>query len=159
MPPSPGIFWMETPRQLFNKMVNDANHLATYHLDPAACFNFFVTAEHMADWLWPGAENNTKRKKLKESDPVLKICSQVANGAKHFRTEAKRHNSINATSVSSVHSFGASDPCPDDYEFVIHLNAPDAVTLGCQSLTVRELVKRVLDFWEPHVGHLPMFNK
>ena len=148
MPPNPGIFWMQTPRQLFNKMVHDANHLAKHHLDPHACFNFFVTAEHMADWLLPGKQNMAARTTLKE-DPVLKVCSQIANGAKHFQTENKRHNSINSTAVSSVMSLGASDPRPDEYEFVIHLNPPDATALGCRSLTVRELVKRVLDFWSP----------
>jgi hypothetical protein len=35
MPQDPGIFWMKTPRQFFNKMVSDANHLAKYHLDSA----------------------------------------------------------------------------------------------------------------------------
>jgi hypothetical protein len=158
MPPNPGIFWMQKPRQLFEKMRNDASHLAKCPLDPYACFNFFVTAEHMADWLLPGEQNKTERNALK-SHPVLRICSQIANGAKHFQTEDKRHNSISATAVASVQSFATSDPRPDDYEFVIHLNPPDAAALGCQSLTVRELAKRVLDFWEPRVKHLPMFGK
>jgi hypothetical protein len=58
-----------------------------------------------------------------------------------------------------MQSFGASDPRADECEFVIHLNPSEAAALGCQSLTVIELARRLLDFWEPRVGHLPMFDK
>lgn len=109
----------------------------------------------MADWLLPGEQNKAQRRTLK-NDPVLKICSQVANGAKHFQTEDKRHSSISGVAYSVM----IGEPSRrDGYEFVIHVNPPDAEALGCPSLTVRELVKRVLDFWEPRVKHLPMFGE
>ena len=34
-------------------------------------------------------------------------------------------------------------------EFVINLNPDQATALGCTTMNVRELVRRILDFWEP----------
>jgi len=160
MPPDPGHFELKTPRQIFNKMVRDANRIAKYPADSDACFNFFVTAEHMVDWLLPGDHNKTARSALR-SDPVLKICSQLANGAKHFQTLDKRHKSITGTNYtySTRITFDGEQQQPQEpsVEFVIGLEAAEAAALGVQSLTVRQLVARILDFWEPRVKHLPMF--
>jgi hypothetical protein len=159
-----GMFWMQTPRALFNKMVKDANQLAQDHLDSHVCFNFFVTAEHLPDWLLPGNANNAERNKLKD-EPILRVCSQIANGGKHFVTEAKKHTAIKSTAymfsvtldpAGRTQLRNKPDPEPEN-EFVIHLNAPEANALGCESMTVRQLAKRVLDFWEPKVKNLPMF--
>lgn len=165
MPPDPGHFEIKTPRQLFNKMVHDANLIAKYPADSYACFNFFVTAEHMADWLLPGDANKAARSALR-SDPVLKICAQLANGAKHFETLDKRHKSISGTNYtcSTRIAFDGKQPPPAQeqqepgVEFVIELEAAEAAALGVRSLTVRQLVTRILDFWEPRVKHLPMFE-
>lgn len=145
-----GMFWMQKPGALFNKMVADANAIAADPLNSHACFNFFVTAEHMPEWLYPGDANKKKRGDIK-TQPLLRICPQIANGGKHFTTDDERHNAIASTAVSEVVWINPRNPDSraSAVEFVIHLNTEEAVVFGCTTMNVRELVKRILDFWEP----------
>ena len=145
-----GMFWMQKPGALYNKMVHEGNAIAANPLDSHACFNFFVTAEHMPEWLYPGDQNKKKREDLKK-EPLLRICSQIANGGKHFTTDDERHNSIASTAVSEMVWINPRKPAssPRAVEFVINLNPDEAAALGFTTMNVRELVRRILDFWEP----------
>ena len=58
----PGVFGLKTPADLLQKM---ARELARLRDDPDNvdhAFNFFVTAEHMLDWLFPGEEHRATRR-------------------------------------------------------------------------------------------------
>jgi len=65
--------------------------------DIYAAFDFFVTAEHIVDWLHPdapGSSQRAERERIRSSSPMLEIVSHIANGAKHFVALAKHHTSV-----------------------------------------------------------------
>jgi hypothetical protein len=84
-----GFFELQTPADLLRKLRADLEDMKRQPRNSYLAFNFFVTAEHMKDWLFPGYENTSKRKALHDSSHVLQICSHVANGAKHFVAQAR----------------------------------------------------------------------
>ena len=81
--------------------------------DTYLAFNFFVTAEAMLDWIYPGYSNKKHREDEKRKKEVLlQITSHIASGAKHFTHLSNHHNSVKAT---SKHSQYFSNYFPTDY--------------------------------------------
>jgi hypothetical protein len=70
------------------------------HADPMdtyAVFDFFVTADHVLDWLLPdspGKSRKVERSARRAGNRLLEITSHIANGAKHFRATAAHHKSV-----------------------------------------------------------------
>ena len=95
-----GFFELVTARHLLDKLEADFDRLRSF---PAisreaqyAAFDFFVTAEHLPEWLATGTGGD----KVKLRDYAEgKLVSHVANGAKHFRVDPKRHNIVRQTQV------------------------------------------------------------
>ena len=75
-----GFFELESARDLFEKLCWEFENLKAHPQDMRVAFNFFVTAEHIPDWL------NSKGIK---NQPIPRICSNLANGAKHFHAKEK----------------------------------------------------------------------
>ncbi len=48
-----GLFSLKTPADLREKLRRDLAKLLDAPLDADAAFNFFITAEHMLDWVYP----------------------------------------------------------------------------------------------------------
>lgn len=90
---------LQSPIDLLGKLKWELDHLRGSPSDAYAAFNFFVTAEHMPDWLGD--------RSLRKANDVLKVVSHIANGAKHFKLDPKRHKSV--TRIES-----RCDPWPDD---------------------------------------------
>ena len=63
---------LNTPRQLLEKLRVDFERMKREPMSAYAAFDFFVTAEHMPDWLAP--------KSVKFKEPLLQIVSHIANG-------------------------------------------------------------------------------
>ena len=61
-------------------------------------FDFFVCAEHLADWV-KNATGGTLFQHRSYADGSL--VSHVANGAKHFRVDVNRHTEAKDTKVAS----------------------------------------------------------
>jgi hypothetical protein len=101
-----GIFALTSPADLFAKLTNDLHVLRRAPDDAYAAFNFFVTAEHLLDWLYPGAAGEAQRKQRRKQEVLLQVVSHLANGAKHFVVEAKHHRSV-ADSGRPSRYFGA----------------------------------------------------
>jgi hypothetical protein len=89
-----GMFELETPRDLLEKLKYDFKVLQKDSNNSYAAFNFYVTAEHMKDWIFPGRKNGKIRSAFEKSHLILKIVSHIANGAKHFEAEDPRHISV-----------------------------------------------------------------
>ena len=95
-----GVFSLRTPRDLREKLEADFVRLSV--ADPLmqaahyAAFDFFVCAEHLADWL-AHASGATVSSCRKYPDGAL--VSHIANGAKHFSVNSNRHSSVSDTSV------------------------------------------------------------
>lgn len=155
-----GIFSLITADDLFKKIEHDFELVCKNPGDPYAAFNFFVTAEHMLDWQYPGDKNKKLRNNLHNSEIILQVCSHLANGAKHFITEAKHHKSVSDTPKKVVFDGGAlpknslpigalpaySLPGKWSDELFIELSGDAAIALG-DVIRVETLAERILIFW------------
>ena len=56
-----GAFTLQTPHDLLEKLESDYDALMQDRNNPYLAYNFFVTAEHMLDWVYPGYANKNKR--------------------------------------------------------------------------------------------------
>lgn len=159
-----GVFELHTAEDLFAKLEHD---FATLREDPGnsyAAFNFFVTAEHLLDWVYPGYENKKPREDLRNSELVLQICSHIASGAKHFVAQAKQHDSVSGTRRPIVCQGGALPRCafpvggipvgalPGRWspELHVELSGDAANELG-NVIHVLELGGRVVEFWREYL--------
>jgi hypothetical protein len=87
-----GFGELQTPGDLVRKLEHDLDRLKNSPQDQYAAFDFFVTAEHIVDWLHP--TDRTAREAMRSSSPLLRITSHIANGVKHFEAKAKHHRSV-----------------------------------------------------------------
>jgi len=92
-----GFFLLRTTNDLLQKLEWDFKKLKQHPIDVDLAFNFFVTAEHILDWKYPGRANKSNRKKLHNAEVLLQVTSHLASGAKHFNVEAKHHTSVKDT--------------------------------------------------------------
>lgn len=79
------------------KLAHDFERIRAAPDDSYAAFDFFVTAEHIVDWLIPDKpdhDQSVARKVKRASSELLKITSHLANGAKHFQALARQHDSV-----------------------------------------------------------------
>jgi hypothetical protein len=109
MPTFQGFGNLQTPQDLFEKLQHDFSRIKNDPLDTYAAFDFFVTAEHMLDWVYPdapGMSQKAQRKAVRASERLLQITSHIANGSKHFITTDPRHDSVENIEANS----GGFDP-------------------------------------------------
>ena len=87
-----GFFSLRTPRDLLAKL--EADYLRITSAESLsveaqyAAFDFFVTAEHLAEWSHH-ATGKPRAEFTNYSDAAL--VSHIANGAKHFIVNTNRH--------------------------------------------------------------------
>ncbi len=95
-----GLFDLQTPEDLLRKLEWEYTQWQDDPLNTYRAWNFFVTAEHLPDWraARPGPQlpKGFSHKKFKKENPLLRICSHLANGGKHFRPKAE-HTSVAST--------------------------------------------------------------
>jgi hypothetical protein len=140
-----GLFALKTPSDLLAKLRYDYQRLANESTDQYAAFDFFVTAEHLIDWLHPNSE--TERKSMRSSSALLRLCSHIANGSKHFQATAKHHKSF---SKSEVHHGAFSSDFSSDFDIsglILTLDGQAKMEFGAQ-VYAHDLAKQVLTFWE-----------
>src|SRR4051812_18185088 len=82
---------LNTPADLLGKLRHDFERVHENTHDAYAAFDFFVTAEHLPEWC---GDPTIKRK-----EPLLRIVSHLANGAKHFRATDSKHNSVSGVGL------------------------------------------------------------
>lgn len=96
-----GFFSLRTPLDLREKL--EADYARLRSADPTskeaqyAAFDFFVCAEHLADWV-KNATGGTLT--ALRGYPDGELVSHIANGAKHFRVDIKRHAVAKETRVT-----------------------------------------------------------
>jgi hypothetical protein len=148
-----GIFNLSNAIALRDKLRRDLGKLKAQPVDADAAFNFFVTAEHMLDWIYPGKANQQKRTEAREKSALLRVCSHLATGAKHFVVEYKHHDSVDATALRSGYATAYATPYATNYAglptLVVTLKGVAATELG-QKIGVIQLAEKVLDFWDNH---------
>jgi hypothetical protein len=149
------IFGLLTAHDLREKLRRDLDRMKAAPADFDSAFNFFVTAESLLDWAYPGDASRDARKSVKDGSVHLQVCSHIANGAKHLELRDRQHKSVE--SVKAVRggmfpeSYFPRDYFPDDYFgarcLVVHLKDVAAAGLG-ESIASLELAERVMAFWD-----------
>ncbi len=94
-------FVFRTAADLLAKLERDFVKLRTNPLDADLAFNYFLTAEHLLDWQFPGQTGKEKRTEARRNEVMLQVTSHLASGMKHLRVEAKHHQAVRATGRSS----------------------------------------------------------
>lgn len=157
----PGAFNLKTPRDLLAKLQRDLGRMreAPAHTDHT--FNFFVTAEHLLDWLHPGDARKKQRAALRRGEVLLQVVSHIASGAKHFDQLSTHHTTVKGTIRRRAGYFGsgyfASNPFGAPYYgrrlLVVELAGDAKAALGPR-IDALSLAEQVFAYWSAP-GHVP----
>jgi hypothetical protein len=79
-----GVFDMQRPADLLAKLRRELERFRQDPLDADHAFNFFVTADHMLDWLHPGRAGKAARDTAIGANVLLRYTNRLSIGAKHF---------------------------------------------------------------------------
>jgi len=150
MPSFKGFALLQRPDDLVAKLAHDFERIRASPADAYAAFDFFVTAEHIVDWLLPdspGVDQSPARKSKTQSSALLRVTSHIANGAKHFEALAKHHDSVADLQQQS----GGFDPLAfSPAAFKMHgLNV--RLENG-KVVHVLTLAEDVLSYWQREIG-------
>ena len=99
-----GFAELRDPRDLVQKLEYDLDRIRKSPKDQYAAFDFFVTAEHIVDWIHPN--DRKEREAVRSSSSLLRITSHLANGVKHFEAKAKHHKSVSDVEKSRYVEIG-----------------------------------------------------
>lgn len=149
-----GFLELQAAPDLLEKLRHDMRLLEEEPIDTYRAFNFFVTAEHLPDWLLPGRSNDAARQSLRSGTPLLQLCSHLASGIKHFRAEAKHHKSVSgATKNEGVFGnvYGTVFGNVFGREIAIQLEGDARLQYG-DEINVVVLARHVLQYWEQAVS-------
>ena len=137
------FFELKTATDLFRKLEDDLVSLEASCQDNRIAFNFFVTAEHLPDWLG--------KRDLVRKHCILRVVSHIACGAKHFDLKDKRHKSVTSAEKSRVYDEGVFEPGVFREPLVIELSSDEAQELGATVIDAVSLGKKVVEFWRTYV--------
>jgi len=141
-----GFAEIRTARDLVRKLEHDLDRLKNAPKDQYAAFDFFVTAEHIVDWIHP--TDKPARTALRSSSPLLRITSHIANGAKHFEATYKHLRSVADVEKSRFVEPGYVEEGYFEEPLVVHLTPEEETTMGQSTIDVPVLAQRVLEYWQ-----------
>jgi hypothetical protein len=147
-----GIFNLKTAHQLFEKLRRDLRYVRDEPADSDGWFNFFVTADHLADWYCEGNEDNAK--KMQQSHALLRVVHRLSINAKHYEQKPAKRGTIRLSPVANTHEaqsiFMESPPRVVGTEYVLELSPMEAEELGLPEhrlMPAYHLASQVVDFW------------
>lgn len=147
--PIQGVFELRTARDLLAKARHDLRRLEEKPFDRYAAFDFFVTARHVPDWLYP--KDEAKRTALFQGSVELRVCRHIAEGAKHFEPTDKRHKQVGDTAVSppafQAGAFQRGAFQTGGISIKLDPADPDTASLGSEIEAI-ELARRVIAILE-----------
>jgi hypothetical protein len=148
--PAGGFSAMKSAADLRDKLRRDYARLAAHPGDADLAFNFFVTADHMVDWLYP--DDPGRRTEAREV-PLLAVCAQLANGTKHFRVTDRRHRSASGARRTVGYFANYMGTYFGWYfgggRLAVDLQGVAADTFGPQ-VGAGDLARAVLAYWDKH---------
>jgi hypothetical protein len=146
-----GFFDLRTPPDLFGKLGRDFARMNEEPLSSDCAFNFFVTADHIVDWLHPGDRAKDTRSAKRGGSILLQICYHLSSGAKHFEATHKCHTSV-AKTERHRGAFGPGfSKAFDISRLEVHLDGDAAKTYG-ESIDALDLAQHVYDYWKRELG-------
>jgi hypothetical protein len=142
-----GFGELQSPRDLLIKLKHDLERMKNAPQDQYAAFDFFVTAEHIVDWLHPSKAERKAREDLRSNTVILRITSHIANGAKHFEATAKHHKSVVGIEKDR---YVEAEYLDDGYfaePLLIGLTEDEATAVGRSIIDAISLARLVLEYW------------
>lgn len=155
---------MREPRDLFAKLRHDLERMREDPLSSFPVYDFFVTANHMVDWVWPSLTQAQMRRQ-RASDAYLRISEHLGNAAKHFLLSREHYAVADIEVLERVpkdiveQSFALmAEPAlgavwliePDG--FYVQLDDAAARELGVNRIHVVTLAAQTLDYWQRRFG-------
>jgi hypothetical protein len=143
MPTHIDFFELRTAGDLFRKIEDDLKAMEASPGDARLAFNFFVTIEHLPDWLG--------RRDLVKKTCLLRIISHLANGAKHFVLDNSRHNSVKNAEGSGYVEPDYMESGYFEESLDVRLSADEATEMGVEVIDTVSLGQKAVQFWRPYV--------
>ena len=143
-----GFYTIKTPEELLNKARRDFDKLQNDKSNVDLAFNFFVTIEHMPDWL---RMNRQSIKAIKDSSPALRVCSHLASGIKHFEP-FDDYKSVKSVREDSVFEDGVFEDGVYEKWLTVNLDGDEIVEFGKKQLNAIELGQGILKYWENYLN-------
>lgn len=141
-----GWFELRDATDLLAKLRRDLRRVQEEPSDSFAAFDFFVTAWHLLDWLYPGRANDHVRAEVVRDEQLLAVCQHIATGAKHFRVENRHTKSVRTTGQQGTFD-RTFDFTFDRVRLVLHLDGRAAEEFGATA-QVSEFAGKVVAWWE-----------
>jgi hypothetical protein len=168
------FFDLKTPSDLLHKLEREYDRWKADELNVDLAWNFFVTAEHVADWVYyqdmptsmktrADLLDNEKPSdfKMNPSRPLLRICSHLANGGKHFHLGNCKLTSVASTRKRGAGTFAARTFAARTFAsgvfarpaLVVDLvpGEQQALSLAEASIKALNLAADLLAFWQARV--------
>jgi hypothetical protein len=156
-----GLFKLTTPEHLLRKLEWEYAQWQDDPLHTYRAWNFFVTAEQLPEWLWHTNSRplgGVKPSVFRRSTPLLRICSHLANGGKHFRP-AKHHTSVASTRRREgwVQEGWISKGWIQHEALMVDLAPAEQRDLSSASASIEafQLAADMLAFWQQRLGLPP----
>lgn len=137
-----GFLHLIDAEALFEKLNYDFEQMKSDVHDAYKAFNFFVTAEHLPDWVGDTG--------IKDKDPFLRISSHLATGAKHFEVTNPKKDSVASAAVDVYVAEGYVEEDYVEFVLTLYLTDKESNELGIKSIPVMSLAEKVLSFWEKY---------
>jgi hypothetical protein len=142
-----GFFQLETPQDLLTKLRHDHRRLGANPYDSYAAFDFFVTANSLADWVRQGT---TRR-----AETIPRICEQLADGTKHFILTSPHRGVSGAMQIpgaTSEQATSGATRAAAPRTLAVPLGPAEAAELGQNAISVLDLAAPVLAYWKARIG-------
>jgi hypothetical protein len=152
------FFEMNEAVDLLHKLEREYERWKADPLNVDFAWNFFVTAEHLPDWMGrthqgPPLLGRENIGTFKADRPLLRVCSQIANGGKHLVADPKRHTSVDRT-VREVSGYIEAGYIEDGYYaeepmLRVYLTPDEVAALGRDAADVDALwlANRIMEFY------------
>jgi hypothetical protein len=155
-----GMFWLNDVGKMYDKACVDFARMQMCRTEQDylyACYDFVMTAHHLADWHKEG--NLKAASEFRRKYAVLRVCEHLAIGGKHFyvadnnvKDKIRGTHAMHFTSVGFQDSanVGMSEGCVG-LEFYMDLDGTEGAELGVR-IGARQLAKMVIDLWAGLLG-------
>jgi hypothetical protein len=146
-----GFFDIRDPQALLKKLQYDYKRICADPLNAFPVWDFFVTANHLVDWIWPSA-GSTQHRAERAAETIPRICEHLANGAKHYIINREHVAVAQIERTGEVFAGYRSERVANGDALVISLDALEAAELGTSSITAQDLARQVLIYWGRRMG-------
>ena len=135
MPRLPWFYQLTEPKDLLEALRHDLRRLEE---DPGShylAYAFCAAADYILYRVYPGYVHREAREHLLRSSGLVRVCSEIARGSRHF--EPVSGESTSADPHQSAHPA----------RLLVYLAGEDERELGA-SLEAVDLAARILSYWE-----------